>query len=112
MKILITESQFKNILDEYLNRIIKKPEYDFVDHIEVIEGTTKRGNWRNEHIVPYYEYVVYLNDYNPLVINDNPLVSRALSDLYDKIGDTHAILFPVKEDGSPRAYYSIDRKFF
>lgn len=103
MKILITESQFKNILDEYFNRIIKKPEYDFVDHIEVIEGTTKRGNWRNEHIVPYYEYVVY--------VNDNPLVSRALSDLYDKIGDTHAILFPAKEDDSPRAYYSIDRKY-
>jgi hypothetical protein len=103
MKILITESQFKNILDEYFNRIIKKPEYDFVDHIEVIEGTTKRGNWRNEHIVPYYEYVVY--------VNDNPLVSRALSDLYDKIGDTHAILFPANENGSPRAYYSIDRKY-
>lgn len=103
MKILITESQFKNILDEYFNRIIKNPEYSFVDRVEVIEGTTKRGNWRNEHIVPYYEYVVYISDYS----FDNKL----LSELYGKIGDTHSILFPVNDDGTPRAYYSIDTQY-
>ena len=100
MKILITESQYKKILEDYFNRIIKIPEYNFVDRIDVIEGTTKRGNWRNEHIVPYYEYVVYINDYS----FDNSL----LSELYEKIGDTHGILFPKYEDGSPRAYYSVD----
>jgi len=102
MKILITESQFKNILDEYFNRIIKTPEYDFVDRIEVIEGTTKRGNWRNEYIAPYYEYIVYLKKYNDW---------QSTSNLYEKIADTHAILFPTKEDGSPRAYYSIDTQY-
>lgn len=89
------------ILDKYFNDIINTPEYYFVEHIDVIEGTTKRGSWRNTHIVPYYEYVIYLN-------SDN---SNLISDLYDKIGTTHGILFPVREDGSPRAYYSIDHKF-
>lgn len=102
MKILITESQYKNILVTYFARIIKSPEFDFVDSIEVIEGTTKLGNWRNEHIAPYYEYVVHLKD------NDN---GRSTSDLYDKIGFTHQILFPVKENGKPRAYYSISTSY-
>jgi len=100
MKILITESQFKNILDEYFNRIIKSPEYDFIDRIEVIEGNTKRGNWRNEYIVPYYEYIVHANDTN-----------ERISEIYDKIGDTHKILFPPNEDGSVRAYYSINTEY-
>ena len=103
MKILITESQFKNILDDYFNKIIKSPEFNFVDHIEVIEGTTKIAKWKDFHVAPYYDYIVY--------VNDTPLVSSALSELYDKISDTHAILFPTKEDGTPRAYYSIHHRY-
>jgi hypothetical protein len=100
MKILITESQVKNILDKYLNNIIKSPKFNFVDHIDVIEGTTKIGNWRNEHIAPLYEYIICVNDDN-----------HSLSDLYEKIGDTHALLFPQKKDGSPGAYYHVSHKY-
>ena len=100
MKILITESQFKNILTGYFDMILGYPEFDFVDRIEVIEGTTKRGNWRNEYIVPYYEYIIYINDYD-----------KRVEGLRERIADAHKLVFPPNDDGSVRAYYSIDTKY-
>jgi hypothetical protein len=101
MKILITESQFKNILDEYFNRIIKKPEFNFVDRIEVIEGTTKRAKWTNTYETPFYEYIVYVHRYDD-----------RLEELYEIIGDTHKILFPPDNEGNTRAYYTINTEYF
>ena len=100
MKILITESQYKNILTGYFNMILEYPEFDFVDRIEVIEGTTKRGNWRNEHIVPYYEYIIYLKEYDERV-----------EGLRERIADAHKMVFPQNDNGSVSAYYSIDTTY-
>jgi hypothetical protein len=100
MKILITESQFRNILDEYFNRIIKSPEYDFIDRIEVIEGTTKIAGWKNDYEKPFYEYIVHANDDD-----------ERIADMYDKIGDIHKIMFPRNDDGTPRAYYTINTEY-
>ena len=100
MKILITESQFKNILTGYFDMILEYPEFDFVDRIEVIEGTTKRGNWRNEYIVPYYEYIIYINDYD-----------KRIEELREKIADAHMMVFPRNDDGTARAYYSVNYEY-
>ena len=100
MKILITESQFRNILDEYFNRIIESPEYDFVNRIEVIEGTTRVAGWKEKYEVPFYEYIVHAKD------SDERLVY-----LYEKIGDIHRIMFPMNDDGTPRAHYDINTKY-
>jgi len=104
MKIIITESQKKKILDKYFADVIDSSEYDFVDRIEINETTTKVGNWRNEFIFPYYHYIIYLN-------SDGSKNKSLLDDLYRKISDTHAILFPITEKGTPQAYYSIESKF-
>jgi hypothetical protein len=101
MKILITESQFRNILDEYFNRIIKSPEYDFVDRIEVIEGTTKTLKWIDTHDTPFYDYIIYINDYD----------EQRIEELREKIGDIHMIVFPRNDDGTARAYYSINYEY-
>ena len=101
MKILITESQFKNILEEYFNRIIKSPEYDFVDRIEVIEGTTKTLKWIDTHDTPFYDYIIYINDYD----------EQRIEELREKIGDIHMIVFPRNDDGTARAYYSINYEY-
>jgi hypothetical protein len=101
MKILITESQFRNILDEYFNRIIESPEYDFVDRIEVIEGTTKTLKWIDTHDTPFYDYIIYINDYD----------EQRIEELREKIGDIHMIVFPRNDDGTARAYYSINYEY-
>jgi hypothetical protein len=100
MKILITESQFKNILEEYFNRIIKSPEYDFIDRIEVIEGTTLVAAWKSNYEKPFYEYIVHAKD-----------TDERIGDMYEKIGDIHRIMFPMNDDGTPRAYYSINTEY-
>lgn len=105
MKLLIKESQRKQILDKYLNDIIKSPEYSFIDEIEVVQGTTIKGSWRKEYSVPYYEYVIHFKDKIDLSREELNLAS----DLMEKISTTHGIMFPV-ENGSPTAYYSIDTR--
>jgi len=101
MKILITESQFKNILDEYFNRVIQNPEYDFVNRIKVIEGTTKTLKWIDTYDTPFYDYIIYINDYD----------ERGIEELREKIADTHMIVFPRNDDGTARAYYSVSYEY-
>jgi len=100
MKILITESQFRNILDEYFNRIIQSPEYDFVDRIEVIEGTTKTLKWIDTHDTPFYDYIIYINHYD-----------ERIEELREKIADAHMMVFPRNDDGTARAYYSVNYEY-
>lgn len=100
MKILITESQYENILTGYFNMILEYPEFDFVDRIEVIEGTTKTLRWINTHDTPFYEYIVYLNE-----------DSENIDDLYDRIELAHKMIFPRNDDGTIRAYYHINTKY-
>jgi len=106
MKIVLTESQYKNILSHYLNKIIDSPEFDFVDNIEIIEGSTGVAGWNKEHEKPYYEYIVHVNYYQY-----EQTFEKSKRDLYDRIGDTHTILFPINDDGTPSAYYSINTEF-
>jgi hypothetical protein len=104
MKIIITESQYKNILDTYLNKIIKSPKFDFVDHIDVNRSTTKESKWQAQYEMPVIDYIINLKED---ALYDIESHNNDLSDLYEKIGDIHKILFPQKKDGTPSAYYHI-----
>ena len=97
MRYIITENKITKVIQRYFDNLISKPEFDWVDKIEIIPGTTKEDGWSNSNVFPKYTYVVYFK-------NVPTLTSQ--SKLSEKIGYAHMMFFPLDDKGNGTAYFS------
>ena len=97
MRYIITENKVTKVIQRYFDNLISKPEFDWVDKIEIIPGTTKEDGWSNSNVFPKYTYVVYFK-------NVPTLTSQ--SKLSEKIGYAHMMFFPLDDKGNGTAYFS------
>ena len=97
MRYIITENKITKVIQRYFDNLISKPEFDWVDKIEIIPGTTEKDGWSNSNVFPKYTYVVYFK-------NVPTLTSQ--SKLSEKIGYAHMMFFPLDDKGNGTAYFS------
>jgi hypothetical protein len=97
MKYIITENKVTKVIQKYFDNLISKPEFDWVDKIKIIPGTTEEDGWSNSNIFPKYTYVVYFK-------NVPTLISQ--SKLSEKIGYAHMMFFPLDDKGNGTVYYN------
>jgi len=97
MRYIITENKVTKVIQRYFDNLISKPEFDWVDKIEIIPGTTEEDGWSNSNVFPKYTYVVYFK-------NVPTLTSQ--SKLSEKIGYAHMMFFPLDDKGNGTAYFS------
>ena len=98
MKYIITESKVIEVIQRYFDNLISKPEFSWVDKIEIIPGTTEKDGWSNSNVFPKYTYVVYFK-------NVPTLMSQ--SKLQEKIGYAHIMFFPLDNKNNGTVYFSI-----
>ena len=97
MRYIITENKVTKVIQRYFDNLISKPEFSWVDKIEIIPGTTEKDGWSNSNVFPKYTYVVYFK-------NVPPLMSQ--SKLQEKIGYAHIMFFPLDNKNNGTVYFS------
>ena len=52
MRYIITENKVTKVIQRYFDNLISKPEFDWVDKIEIIPGTTEENGWSVSEVKP------------------------------------------------------------
>lgn len=60
MKFIITESKLTNVIETYLNNLIKSNKFDWVDKIDINLDSTLNSGWKEDY--PLYNYTIYFKD--------------------------------------------------
>ena len=97
MRYIITENKVTKVIQRYFDNLISKPEFDWVDKIEIIPGTTEENGWSVSEVKPKNTYVVYFKSVPTLT---------SQSKLSEKIGYAHMMFFPLDDKGNGTVYFS------
>ena len=96
MKFIITESKLVKAVENLLNKQIKSDKFNWVDKIDVEEGSTTFVGWNEEF--PLYKFIIYFKE------GKSPSY-EVQSELFDKISLYHKLIFNNDSD-KPKSFFS------
>ena len=102
MKIIITENQIEKFLSKYYDELIKSPEFEWIDRIEVVKTSTTRGGWSRQYTKPVYDFTIFVNPESSPTSKDKNKIFDDISKMYTMLG------FREEDEFGPMAYYSVN----